>query len=109
MTCTLRLTGQLDDGIPGEVGEDMLHALREALSNAARHGKATSAEVNIGAGTELSLLVRDNGTGITDTSRRSGLANLAQRAEQYGGMLTVGPGGNGGTELCWRVPLPPRA
>ena len=105
MTSSLRLTGHLDDGVPKDIGEDMLHALREALSNAARHGKATSAEVSIGAGSELSLLVRDNGIGITDTSRRSGLANLAQRAEQYGGTLTVERGGNGGTELHWRVPL----
>jgi signal transduction histidine kinase len=109
MTSSLRLTGQLDDGVPGDIGEDMLHALREALSNAARHGKATSAEVKIGAGSELSLLVRDNGSGITDTSRRSGLANLAQRAEHYGGTLTVGPAEGGGTELQWRVPLPGHA
>ena len=106
MTSSLRLTGQLDDGVPGDIGEDMLHALREALSNAARHGKATSAEVKIGAGSELSLLVRDNGSGITDTFRRSGLANLAQRAEHYGGTLKVGPAEGGGTELHWRVPLP---
>jgi signal transduction histidine kinase len=109
MTSSLRLTGHLDDGVPGDIGEDMLHALREALSNAARHGKATSTEVNIGAGSELSLLVRDNGSGITDTSRRSGLANLAQRAEHYGGTLTVGPAEGGGTELHWRVPLPGHA
>ena len=109
MTSSLRLTGHLDDGIPGDIGEDMLHALREALSNAARHGKATSTEVDIGAGSELSLLVRDNGSGITDTFRRSGLANLAQRAEHYGGTLSVGPGNSGGTELHWRVPLPGRA
>ena len=109
MTSSLRLTGHLDGGVPGDIGEDMLHALREALSNAARHGKATSAEVNIEAGSELSLLVRDNGSGMTDTSRRSGLANLAQRAEYYGGTLTVGQAEGGGTELCWRVPLPGRA
>jgi signal transduction histidine kinase len=109
MTSSLRLTGHLDGGVPGDIGADMLHALREALSNAARHGKATSAEVNIEAGSELSLLVRDNGSGMTDTSRRSGLANLAQRAEYYGGTLTVGPAEGGGTELCWRVPLPGRA
>ena len=109
MTSSLRLTGQLDDGVPGDIGEDMLHALREALSNAARHGKATSAQVKIGAGSELSLLVRDNGSGITDTSRRSGLANLAQRAEHYGGTLKVGPAEGGGTELHWRVPLPGHA
>ena len=62
-------------------------------------------EVSVGAGSELSLLVRDNGIGIRDTARRSGLANLAQRAEQYGGTLTVGPAAGGGTELDWRVPL----
>jgi signal transduction histidine kinase len=106
MTASLRLTGQLDKGIPADVGEDMLHALREALSNAARHGKATSVEVSIGADREFSLLVRDDGTGITNTSRRSGLANLAQRAEQHGGTLAVKPASNGGTELQWRVPLP---
>ena len=106
MTASLRLTGQLDKGIPADVGEDMLHALREALSNAARHGKATSVEVSIGADREFSLLVRDDGTGITNTSRRSGLANLAQHAEQHGGALTVKPASNGGTELQWRVPLP---
>jgi signal transduction histidine kinase len=106
MTASLRLTGQLDKGIPSDVGEDMLHALREALSNAARHGKATSVEVSIGADREFSLLVRDNGAGITNTSRRSGLANLAQRAEQHGGALEVKPASSGGTELQWRVPLP---
>jgi len=106
MTASLRLTGQLDKGIPADVGEDMLHALREALSNAARHGKATGVEVSIRADREFCLLVRDNGTGITDTSRRSGLANLAQRAEQHGGTLAVRLASNGGTELQWRVPLP---
>jgi signal transduction histidine kinase len=106
VSSSLRLDNRLDDRVPDDIGEDMLFALREALSNAARHGKASDVEVSIGLGSELSLLVRDNGTGITDTSRRSGLANLARRAEQYGGTLTVGPGDNGGTELHWRVPLP---
>jgi hypothetical protein len=108
MTPTLRLDRRLDEQVPGGIGEDMLHALREALSNAARHGKATGVEVSIGLGSELSLLVRDNGTGFPATSRRSGLANLARRAEQYDGTLTVGPAQGGGTELQWRVPLPAR-
>ena len=108
MTLTLRLDSRLDEQVPGDIGEDMLHALREALSNAARHGKATGVEVSIRLGSELSLLVRDNGTGFPATSRRSGLANLARRAEQYDGTLTVGPAQGGGTELQWRVPLPAR-
>ena len=108
MTATLRLDSRLSEQVPGDIGEDMLHALREALSNAARHGNATSVEVSIGLGSELSLLVRDNGTGIPATPRRSGLANLARRAEQHDGTLTVGPVESGGTELQWRVPLPAR-
>jgi signal transduction histidine kinase len=109
MSSALRLNGRLDSHIPGGIAEDLLHALREALSNAARHGQATWVEVTVQADHDLALLVRDNGTGIKDTSRRSGLANLARRAEHHGGTLTVGPGGGGGTELQWRVPLsPPR-
>jgi signal transduction histidine kinase len=55
----------------------------------------------------LTVLVRDNGRGITKTSRRSGLANLADRAEQLGGKLRVSAADGGGTELEWKVPVPP--
>jgi signal transduction histidine kinase len=106
MSSSLWLDAGLDNLVPGDIGEDMLHALREALSNAARHGNAGGVEVSIRTGSELSLVVSDNGTPITDTPRLSGLANLAWRAEQYGGTLTVVPAGHGGTELHWRVPLP---
>jgi two-component system, NarL family, sensor histidine kinase DevS len=71
MSSALRLDGRLDSHIPIGVGEDLLHALREALSNAARHGQATQVEVSVQAGSDLALLVRDNGTGIKDTSHRS--------------------------------------
>jgi len=107
MSPSLRLDGPLDNRIPGGMGEDMVLALREALSNAARHGQATQVEVTVEVGSDLFLLVRDNGSGIKDTSHRSGLANLALRAAQHGGTLTVGPSENGGTELHWRVPLNP--
>ncbi|MGP7996005.1 MAG: GAF domain-containing protein [Streptosporangiaceae bacterium] len=106
MTSSIELDERLDHDVPGEIGEQMLHALREALSNAARHGQATHVDVTVLADGKLSLLVRDNGTGIKDTARRSGLANLSQRAEPYGGTLAVGPADGGGTELHWQVPLP---
>jgi signal transduction histidine kinase len=107
LSSSVQLDGRLDSAVPGDIGEDMLHALREALSNAARHGKATQVEVTVEAGSDLVLLVRDDGIGIKDTSHRSGLANLARRAGQYGGTLTVGPAAGGGTVLDWRVPLRP--
>jgi len=106
MTSSVQLPDRLDQEVPAEIGEHVLYALREALSNAARHGRASHVEVSVLVDGKLSLLVRDNGTGIKDNGRRSGLANLAGRAEPYGGALTVGPASGGGTELRWQVPLP---
>ena len=79
--------------------------MREALSNAARHSGASSVDVTVHAGGELSLTVRDNGSGIKDVTRRSGLSNLEQRATKLGGSMRIEPATGGGTELDWRVPL----
>ena len=102
---SLRLDGSLEEPIPGQVGDDMLLALREALSNAARHAHASNVDVTVSGGCELILVVQDNGSGIGDTTRRSGLANLRHRAEALGGQLQVEPAEGGGTRLEWRVPL----
>ena len=84
----------------------MLGALRESLSNAARHSGASQVDVSVDAGADLTLVVRDDGVGLREITRRSGLANLADRAEQLGGTLKVGSADSGGTELHWQVPLP---
>jgi signal transduction histidine kinase len=102
----LRMAGRLDEAVPAEVGEHLLSVLREALSNVARHASASKVEVTVEVGPELILRVVDNGTGMKATKRRSGLANLAERAELLGGTLNTGPADGGGTELEWRVPLP---
>ncbi len=101
----LRMSGRLDDRVPADAGEHLLGALREALSNVARHANASKADVTVEAGQELVLLVRDNGTGMKESERRSGLANLAERAGLLGGTMRTGPADGGGTELEWRVPL----
>jgi len=100
---SLRLVGPLDEDVPVEVGEQMLVALREALSNAARHASATSVDVTVDCDGDLVLRVRDNGKGLGASTRRSGLANLAERASRLGGRLRVGPADGGGTDLEWRV------
>jgi signal transduction histidine kinase len=102
----LSLVGDLGDQLPAEPADQLLVALREALSNAARHAGASRVEVTVAAGQELVLVVRDNGAGMSGTTRRSGLANLAERAARLGGRLSVGPAGESGTELRWQVPLP---
>jgi signal transduction histidine kinase len=56
-------------------------------------------------GADLTLTVRDNGRGMAATGRRSGLANLEQRAHALGGTLSVGAADDGGTCLTWTVPV----
>jgi signal transduction histidine kinase len=111
---SLRLSGPLDDLVTGELAEQLLSALREALSNAARHAKASRVDVMIEARSgknrqenHVMLRVRDDGVGINDVTKRSGLNNLDQRAKQFGGTMRVAPNADGGTELEWQVPLPP--
>ncbi|MBW0118578.1 sensor histidine kinase, partial [Pseudonocardia abyssalis] len=96
--------GGLLDTLPDEVVEDLLAVLREALSNVARHARARSSEVEVTAEAgRLCLEVRDDGVGVGDTGRCSGLANMRRRAERHGGTLTVTPGRPSGTRLCWTV------
>lgn len=101
----LRLVGPLDDQMPSQAEDNLLSALREALSNAARHAGASRVDVTVERGSGLTLRVRDNGKGMRGNPRRSGLANLAERARELGGTMMVGPAGEGGTELNWSVPV----
>jgi signal transduction histidine kinase len=90
-----------------ELSEHLLAVLREALSNAARHSGASQVSVTVDvAGGWLTAVVRDNGGGIPEDARRSGLRNMADRAAKLGGQLRAGPADGGGTELEWRVPAP---
>ncbi len=101
----LRLAGPIDTQVPGDLASQMLAALREALANVAKHAQASRADVTVEAGTDLVLVVRDNGVGLPETGRRSGLANLTERAAELGGTLSVATAEGGGTQLEWRVPL----
>jgi signal transduction histidine kinase len=101
----LQLDGRLDDEVPDDVSEHLLSALREALSNVVRHAGASKVDVQVQAAAQLSLTVRDNGSGIKETGHRSGLGNLEQRARKLGGSFRIAPAAGGGTELDWRVPL----
>jgi signal transduction histidine kinase len=102
---TLQLNGRLDDDVSEDVAQHLLGALREALSNVARHAQATKVDVSVRATGELSLAVTDDGVGVKDVTRRSGLGNLDERAGRLGGSMQVEPAAGGGTALSWCVPL----
>lgn len=104
---TVRLGAGLDENVTAEPAEHLLTVLREALSNTARHANATTVEVSVEAGGDLVLRVTDNGIGMGTDTRRSGLANMAERAQLLGGALRISPADESagtGTILEWRVP-----
>ena len=107
---SLRLGAGLGAQVGPEVAEQALAALREALSNAARHASASQVDVTVDVDPDgmLAVQVTDDGTGIPAEGRRSGLRNLAKRAEKLGGELRLTPADPGaarpGTRLEWRVP-----
>jgi signal transduction histidine kinase len=101
----VRLEGLLDIVVDDVTADNLVAVLQEALSNVARHARATRVDVNLTAGSDLLLRVGDNGVGITGTGRRSGLANMEARAKRLGGVFGVHPADGGGTVLEWRVPL----
>jgi signal transduction histidine kinase len=105
-TPALRLEGLLDTEVPDDIADEAVAVLREALSNVARHAGAGSVEVSAeSTGETFTIGVMDDGAGIPEDSRHSGLQNLAERAQRFGGDLRLGSPSGGGTRLIWRVPL----
>ncbi|MEV7150248.1 GAF domain-containing sensor histidine kinase [Streptomyces sp. NPDC093084] len=102
----VRMEGLLDTDVSRETADHAVAVLSEALTNIARHARADRADVTLATdGRELRLTVRDNGVGIPPSGRRSGLCNMAERAEQLGGRLDWDCPRDGGTTLVWRVPV----
>ncbi|MGW3040247.1 GAF domain-containing protein [Kitasatospora sp. NPDC001159] len=105
-TPRLSMEGLLDTDVPTGVADHVMAVLGEALSNAARHARATRVEVRLLAtGDEAVLIVTDDGIGVPSGGRRSGLRNLQERADQLGGSFAVDAPTEGGTRLRWTAPL----
>jgi signal transduction histidine kinase len=104
-----------DELVSPSLADDLVAVVREGLSNAGRHAAAASANVTVSliAPTprqpgQATVQVEDDGVGLPAApSRKSGLANLAERAEGRHGTFEATPGPSGrGTRLTWTVPLP---
>ncbi|MFC4907064.1 GAF domain-containing protein [Actinomadura gamaensis] len=105
---SVRLDGLLDTVVPDDVADHLVAVVREALSNVARHARASRAEMSVDVGDDdLVLRVADDGVGMHPGEHRGGLNNMLRRAEELGGELQIDDGPDGGTVLTWRVPLPP--
>ena len=104
-TPRLLVTPSADSRVPSPLFPDLVAVVRESLSNVARHAHATQVTVTVDADDELVVEVVDNGRGLVEGQRSSGLANLRKRAQDRGGTCTAAAGTHGGTAVRWSVPL----
>ena len=106
---SLDLPERLDEP-PAHVRAELLQIAREALSNVARHARATEAAVRLSStDTDLLLEIRDNGRGFdpatTPREGHFGLANMRDRAVGLGGTMLVESAAGGGTHIIVRIPV----
>lgn len=112
-TAELELDEAVAARFPAPLRTEILLLLREAISNALRHGQATSVQIRLStapAAPDLAILeINDNGTGFDpDTARRGrGLDNLFARAAAHDAEAELHSAPGAGTRLSFKIPLPP--
>jgi signal transduction histidine kinase len=88
--------------------ENVVHIVREALSNCARHSQATRGLVVVQRDNGmLQIEIDDDGVGFDPDDARQGghgLVNMAARAEEMGGTLTIVSSPGRGTRIVVEVP-----
>lgn len=96
-------TGDVE--LPGDLASELVAVVRELVTNVVRHADATRLTVTVTVGQEIRVVVADDGRGLPTVMVRSGLANLADRAERRHGRLSCRTD-TSGTEIEWLVPFP---
>ena len=93
---------------PG-VANHLFRIAQEAVRNAIRHGAAKQVDVTLQAdASRLTLLIRDNGTGLPPVRLRGdglGLRIMAHRARMIGASLTIERHPEGGTLVQCNLPV----
>jgi signal transduction histidine kinase len=106
----VRLT--LDRDLAGKLAahaSDLVKLIREALSNAARHGRARQCDISLSRSAEGVLLsIADDGVGfeLAASLIGDGIANMRERADRLGGSLRIAsiPGAQTTVELVLPAP-----
>jgi signal transduction histidine kinase len=103
----VELDGPLDSVTTADLARDVTAVVREGLSNVARHAAASAVELSVFATTtRLTVTISDDGRGIGDVVRHSGLDNLRRRAEDRNGSMAIAEVPDlGGATLVWTVPI----
>jgi PAS domain S-box-containing protein len=102
VTLDLTIDQRLQDSV--EVGA--YYVVSEALTNAAKHSRATQVAVSGQTNDHtLSLSIHDDGIGGADMGNGSGLVGLADRVEALGGRMRIKSPVGRGTSLEVTIPL----
>jgi signal transduction histidine kinase len=96
--------------VPATTREELLRIVREAVTNATRHGSASSISVELENGDGLSLRIADDGVGFEPSRARTGfgLVSMRDRARALGGDLRITSAPGEGTAIEVVLPEPPR-
>jgi signal transduction histidine kinase len=103
---TMQFSGPVESSVDLDLAGDLEAVLREALSNVARHAAASSVQVVVAVTEDrLVLHVIDDGRGVGEPERTSGLEHMRRRAARHGGELVLRSGATHGTHLRWDAEL----
>ena len=92
--------------LPAAVEVSVYRITQEALTNVARHARATTCVVRLAVNDNVALEIVDDGVGIpAGRSAGVGLSSMHERAEELGGTCTVEALPEGGTRVLARLPL----
>jgi signal transduction histidine kinase len=101
--------------VRGELADDVFRIIAEAIHNVVRHARAGKVTIRLTAREgQLTATVGDDGRGIgavpssagqRDGAAGYGLTTMRERAERWGGTVTVGPRRGSGTLVRVEVPL----
>jgi signal transduction histidine kinase len=94
--------------LPEQVEVSAYYVVAEALTNAAKHARASTVEVTVEtdlAHGVLRVTVRDDGAGGAELTRGTGLVGLKDRVEALGGRVLVDSPRGAGTSLGAELPL----
>ncbi|MDT5067072.1 MAG: hypothetical protein QOK02_3227 [Mycobacterium sp.] len=96
----------IDRRLPDSVEVGAYYVVSEALTNAAKHSRATQVVVSGRTkGHTLLLSIGDDGIGGADVGKGSGLIGLRDRVEALGGRMRIKSPAGSGTSLDVTIPL----
>ena len=104
----VELSVRTDRRLPQPAEVAAYYVVSEALTNAAKHARASRVRVDVTARDALVVLsIRDDGVGGADAGRGSGLIGLRDRVEAVGGELEIASPAGSGTFLHVEIPIEP--